>query len=86
MQVDLKDQRLELTLIEFKILSFLITHKEQILSRKKIIDYIWNGDYVQEKTLNTHLTNLRSKIAESSAKITSVKGEGVIISINTKKD
>lgn len=52
-----------LTALEFELLYFLITHKEEVLTRNCILDNIWGGDvYVTPRTVDTHIAHLRKKI------------------------
>lgn len=75
----LSGKKLELTLIEFKILSFLIGHAGKIISREDLKEFTWPEATVLDKTINTHLTNLRTKILDSSVEIKSIKGEGILL-------
>lgn len=68
---------LDLTQTEFKILFLLIKNQDQILTREKIKNFIWPHMVVMDKTINTHLSNLRLKIEDNSLKIISIKGEGI---------
>ena len=73
------DKKLDLTLIEFKILSFLISNATRVVTREELKDFTWPEAIVLDKTLNTHMTNLRSKLSESDVEIKSVKGEGILM-------
>lgn len=71
--------KLDLTLTELKILTYLINHSSILVSRDELKEFAWPGTMVLSKTLNSHLTNLRSKISISQIEIKSVKGEGVLL-------
>jgi DNA-binding response OmpR family regulator len=75
----LSGNKLELTLIEFKILSILASGEGEVVSRKKLIEFTWPDIQVMDKTLNTHLTNLRAKLSGSNLEIKSLKGEGILL-------
>lgn len=72
-------KKLDLTLIEFKILLYLIKHSGSLVTRESLKLFTWPDNFVQDKTINTHLTNLRIKINESTSRVKSVKGEGIIL-------
>lgn len=72
-------KKLELTLIEFKILSFLIGHAGHVISRNDLKEFTWPEAMVLDKTINTHLTNLRTKLGDSTVEIKSIKGEGILL-------
>ena len=67
------------TLIEFKILNFLVQNAKKIVSRNNLKEFVWPQENVLDKTLNTHLSNLRFKISGSNFDIKSIKGEGVLL-------
>lgn len=55
----------ELTKNEVKILSYLINHKGEIVSRESLMDYLWSTDYfVDDSTLTVNITRLRKKLEE----------------------
>lgn len=72
-------QKLDLTLIEFKLLLFLIRRAGEIVGRDDLKHFTWPNSAVQDKTINTHLTNLRLKLGSTAVKVKSIKGEGVIL-------
>lgn len=79
LSASLGGQKLELTLTEFKILSYLVTHAGKVITRNELKDFTWPQTLVLDKTINTHLTNLRAKVAGSIVEIKSVKGEGILL-------
>jgi DNA-binding response OmpR family regulator len=53
----------EMTPIEFKLLSAFIRHRGQTLSRDKLLDQVWGREtFVTDRVVDTHITNLRKKI------------------------
>ncbi|MGL4738983.1 MAG: response regulator transcription factor [Cellulosilyticaceae bacterium] len=55
--------QLELTKNEVKILSYLITHQGEIVSRDALMSYLWKADYfVDDSTLSVNVTRLRKKL------------------------
>jgi DNA-binding response OmpR family regulator len=71
--------KIETTLIEFKLLKSLILNANQVISREELKNSVWPNQFVLDKTLNTHLTNLRMKFQNSSVEIKSIKNEGLIL-------
>ncbi|MBF8982337.1 response regulator transcription factor [Lutibacter sp. B2] len=56
---------LELSKNELKILSYLIKNKGNIVSREKIMNYMWNSDaFVDDNTLSVNINRLRKKLEE----------------------
>ena len=53
---------LELTPLEFRLLSFLIKNDKRAYSRKEIVDYLGAGEIVvSERSVDVHVSALRSK-------------------------
>lgn len=55
---------LDLTLTEFKILTFLLTRKDHCIHRDYLQQQVWGDLPISEKTLNSHLSNLRLKLID----------------------
>lgn len=57
------DKRLELTKNELKILQTLFDNKERIVSRRLLMEKLWESDaYVDENTLSVNVNRLRKKL------------------------
>ncbi len=62
-KITYKEQELDLTKNEVKILSFLIENKGKIISRNMLMEYLWSSDYfVDDSTLFVNMTRLRKKL------------------------
>lgn len=75
--VSVNDLVLNLTLIEYKLLNYLLNDPFEIKSREEITDYTWNGAHVDKNVLNTHLCNLKSKLKDWDHEIQSVRFKGM---------
>ena len=63
--VNYKDNSLELTKNEVKILSYLINNKGNIVKRDSLMEYLWKADYfVDDSTLTVNINRLRKKLQE----------------------
>ncbi|MCX8618497.1 response regulator transcription factor [Gilliamella sp. B2923] len=57
------DQVIELSLREVKILECLYQHKNQVVTRDMLFDYVWGYDYSpNSRTLDQHISKLRKQI------------------------
>ena len=75
---------LPLTSNEFEILKKLIEEKWWVVSRETIMkDIIWYDNYVYDRTIDTHMKNLRKKIG-SSDYITTIRWIWYRLNINLK--
>lgn len=60
--ISYKDNTLNLTKNEIKILSYLIKNKGKIISRENLMEYLWNDDFfVDDNTLSVNITRLRKR-------------------------
>ncbi len=56
---------LEISKNELKILAYLMKNKETIISRNKMMNYMWNSDvFVDDNTLSVNVNRLRKKLEE----------------------
>ena len=54
---------LSLTRQEFQILELLLLNPNKAFSKQEIYEYAWNDFYIgEDKTINVHISNIRSKI------------------------
>lgn len=62
-EVYLGDKKMDLTLKEFRILEFFMSHPDQVLSRQKIIDHLWDFHFNPlSRVMDVHINNLRNKL------------------------
>lgn len=74
-------KKINLSPKEFKLLSYLIEHKNKIVDRQKLLKYIWQyAPDVETRVVDVYVGYLRRKIDEDFSKklIYSVRGSGYI--------
>ena len=54
-----------LTAAEMALLDRLMQHPDMVHPRGKLIEDVWSGDDISDRTLDSHLRNLRRKLAEA---------------------
>lgn len=70
----------ELTPKEFELLVFLIKNKNVVISRERILSELWGYDYFGDnRTVDTHIKNLRTKIGDNGNIIKTIRGYGYTI-------
>ncbi|MFF2080884.1 response regulator transcription factor [Kitasatospora sp. NPDC058162] len=75
-EVRLGDRRIDVTRKEFDLLYLLASQPERIISRRQIMTQVWDDSRSQPgRTIDTHVSSLRSKLGSSSW-ITTVRGVG----------
>ncbi|MDD7186910.1 MAG: response regulator transcription factor [Clostridia bacterium] len=66
----------ELTLKQYELLKLLVSEPQKVLQRDDILDKVWGENYGETRTLDIHVGALRKIIADSGAKIATVRGVG----------
>ena len=76
-EASLEDMVLDLTPVEFRILSGLLEKPGRVLSRENLMQIAYtDGRYVSGRTIDTHIKNLRAKLKSAGELIRSVYGVG----------
>jgi len=80
---ELDGQRIDLNRKEFDLLTFLVAHAGEVVSRSEIYAEVWRQPYGGgDKTIDVHLSWLRRKLGETAAEpryLHTVRGVGVKI-------
>jgi DNA-binding response OmpR family regulator len=79
--VQRRDQAINLTPIEFRLLRELVTQPDRPISRDRLIETIWgyDGDIGNDRTIDVHMRHLREKIEDDPARprwLVTVRGLG----------
>ena len=80
--IEKNNKKIELTKNEYNILYFLSLHKNEVVSRDDIIDYLWESEeFIDDNTLNVNIKRLRNKLDEIEVKniIETRRGQGYIL-------
>lgn len=71
--VTVDNKSINLTHTEFEILVYLMSNKNIVITREQIIYRLWGYDFFgDEKTVNSHIRNLRAKLGERGQAIVTV--------------
>lgn len=80
MQVSQAEKIIELSVLEFKLLHFLMKNPGRVFSRKQLMNEIYDSQtFVYDRTIDAHIKNLRKKMKDDPKKsryIYSVFGVG----------
>jgi DNA-binding response OmpR family regulator len=55
------------TAVEFKLLSAFIAGRGRVLSRQQLLDEVWAGTNCTDRVVDSHVANLRRKIEPDPA-------------------
>lgn len=71
-------RELDLSMTEFRLLQYLMEHRNQALLKEQILRHIWDegGNYVEENTLSVNVSRLRKKLGGDH--IRTVQGIGYL--------
>lgn len=76
-QVKIKNKEIEITPIEFKLLTAFINSRGRALPREDILNIVWGSDYAGEiRTVDVNIKRLRDKLNPYGEIIQTVKGTG----------
>jgi two-component system copper resistance phosphate regulon response regulator CusR len=81
--VERAGKRLDLTAKEYALLLFFVRHPEEVLTRTKIYEQVWEESYDGlSNTLEVHIVELRRKLEELGCRlIHTLRGQGYIFRV-----
>jgi two-component system, OmpR family, response regulator NblR len=77
-----KGQKMGLTMKEFELLKYLMSHPQQVLTREQILENVWGYDFRGESNvIEVYIRYLRLKLEQESNKrlIQTVRGVGYVL-------
>ena len=80
--IETKNEEIELSKNELKILTYLLNKRGTIVSRYELMDYLWNSEvFIDDNTLTVNITRLRKKLEDIGLEnvIETRRGQGYII-------
>lgn len=82
-QVYIDDKPVDLTLMEYSLLSFLATHPSRAYSRETLLHRVWGFEYCGgTRTVDVHIRRVRSKVGPQVAShIVTVRGVGYLFKL-----
>ncbi len=72
-EVKIEDYAIDLTKVEFDIFLYLLEHPNQVISREQIIQATSLSYDTKNRTIDMHISNIRTKIGDDSKKPTYIK-------------
>ena len=77
-EVYLGERKMDLTLKEFRIMEFFMSNPNQVLSRQKIIDHLWDFHFNPlSRVMDVHINNLRNKLdTKHGTTLETIRGVG----------
>jgi len=79
-EVFCEDRPVELSALEFDLLSTLARAPRRVFTRDQLMEQVWGGDFfLMDRVVDVHISNLRKRLGDSSADprfIATVRGVG----------
>ena len=78
MELTHDQQKVELSKKEALLLDLLMSQYPRVVSRERLLEKLWDEQFVDENTLNVYVTRVRAKLKELSLNgaVETVRGEG----------
>ncbi|MCH7478609.1 MAG: winged helix-turn-helix transcriptional regulator, partial [SAR324 cluster bacterium] len=80
-EVTCDEQRIPITTKEFRLLRLFVDNRGKVLSRNVILDKVWNETYITDRTIDSHVKELRKKIPPLVRMLKTVYGAGYRLDI-----
>jgi two-component system OmpR family response regulator len=76
-RVRLRGEQIELTRREFAILEYLLRHPDEVMSKREILDHVWDFDFDGDPNIvEVYVGRLRTKLHQDQPVIETVRGAG----------
>jgi DNA-binding response OmpR family regulator len=76
-RVRLRGEQIELTRREFAILEYLLRHPDEVMSKREILDHVWDFDFDGDPNIvEVYVRRLRTKLHQDQPVIETVRGVG----------
>jgi DNA-binding response OmpR family regulator len=75
-----RDAEIELTSLEFSLLTTLLRHQNQVLSKVQLLDEVWGFEHYDVNLVEVHVSALRRKLEAHIPRIIhTVRGAGYVV-------
>jgi DNA-binding response OmpR family regulator len=78
-QVRIAEQLVKLTQLEFDLLQYFLERPNQVVDRSRILADLWPDAIVADRTVDTHIANLRRKIRDFTYSLETIYGAGYVL-------
>lgn len=70
------EERIPLTVKESRLLRMMVENRGRVLTRDAILQKIWSDTYITDRTIDSHIKELRKKIPPLGKRIKTIYGTG----------
>lgn len=83
-RVSVAGKPVDLTSLEFRLLTHFIRHREQVFSRDRLMTAVWGENtHILDRTIDTHISHLRTKLSSAQCVLEAVHGSGYRLVLTT---
>lgn len=75
-----------MTPIQFKLLMMFLKHREQLLSRQWIKDYVWESTDISLRSIDAQISKLRKIIPELDPHLVNIYGKGYVFTESRREE
>ncbi len=75
-EATLDDEAISLTTKEINLLRLFVQNNGKVLSREVILERVWSDTYITDRTIDSHVKELRKKIPPLVTMLKTVYGAG----------
>lgn len=78
-QVKVNGNTVKLTMLEFKLLTYLIENRGKVITKQELFEKVWEDKFTSDGTLNVHIRHLREAIEinpQAPSYIVTIWGDG----------
>jgi two-component system response regulator ResD len=84
--VSVNGKLIEFARKEFDLLSFFMYHPGQVFTREQLLYNVWDDQFVEERTVDTHIKQIREKLGSERKVIATVWGVGYRFAFNVEQE
>lgn len=81
-EIKIDGKALHLTQIEFELVRYFLLHPNEVIPRRRLLGDLWPNAVVNDRTIDTHIANLRRKIKGAQFPLSTIYGAGYILRTN----
>jgi DNA-binding response OmpR family regulator len=85
-QVKIAEKAVKLTQLEFDLLRYFLERPNQVVDRSHLLGDLWPDAVVADRTVDTHIANLRRKIREFNHSLETIYGAGYVLRAQRETD
>lgn len=79
LEVTIDHELITISVLELNLLRFFLENKDRVVSRQTILEAVWKGAIVSDRTVDTHMASLRRKLVGFDHSFKTIYSAGYIL-------